>query len=138
MSAVPIPISSARAIDDAAPEVAVAVAGLAIAGLSHLIAVAISRKWQADPLDVLPALRPTPEELILMAPIVALLFARVPRKTQAWIALGFLVVWFGSRVLLALQVGRRAAVQSVPVPKPEPPKPAPRWKCIAARVRFWR
>ncbi len=139
-SPIPMPSRTSASMRGDQSEVIQAVAGLGIAALDHLIAVVVSRRYSADPARILPALRPTTEELVLIGPLVWLLFSRVPRRAQVWIAVGVLGVWFASRIALAAQAGSIARTLSVDLPKQEPPPvPPPRWQRRWARVRsLWR
>lgn len=91
-----------------------AVGGLIVAALSHLVAALVSRKYAADPTRILPALRPTTEEIIFVTPIVGVALSGLPRRWQAGIALAVLGLWFGSRILLAVQAGEVARAESIP------------------------
>jgi hypothetical protein len=135
--AIPIGTSTARPARPAAsPEAVEALAGLAVAALSHAVAAVVSRRYSADPARILPALRITPEEMVFVAPLVGLLLSRMPRKAQAWLALGVLAIWFGSRVWLAAQAGRLAREAAAPAREPAPPS---LWRRIVAKIwNVWR
>jgi hypothetical protein len=131
MSAAPVSFSPRKVTSTphaVAPELVEAVSGLAVAALSHAIAAIVSRRYQADPSRILPALRPTPEELVFAAPLLGMLLSALPRRARLAVIGGVLALWFVSRIALAVEAARIA----------ESLKPAPWWKRIATRISFWR